>query len=84
MSKQPTDYLEAFRQLWLLLTIVCWVGFVYFLITGDSSTMLQVSRHGQVGIGTANVFSALIISLFSTLMLIFLVIPSKTKKKEKK
>lgn len=84
MRKQPTDYLGAFRQLWFVLTIVCWIGFVYFLVTGDSSTMLQVSRLGTVGIGTANVFSALIIALFSTLMLVFLFLPSKTKRKDRK
>lgn len=84
MRKPPTDYLGAFRQLWLMLTIISWVAFIYFLLTGESSHMLQVSKYGSVGVGTANAFSALIVALFSTLLLVFLFVPFKSKKKDKK
>jgi hypothetical protein len=80
MRKPPNDYLGAFKQIWLLLTLLSWGAFVYFLLTGDTSSMIQVSRYGSVGLGTANVFSALIVALFSSLLLIFLFIPSKKKK----
>lgn len=83
MRKPPTDYLGAFRQLWMLLTLISWGVFVYFLITGESSSMLQVSKYGSVSMGTANVFSTLVVSLFSTLLLVFLFFPSQ-KKKDKK
>lgn len=84
MRKQPTDYLGAFRQLWLMLTIISWVAFIYFLLTGENSHMLQVSKYGSVSIGTANAFSALIVALFSTLLLLFLFVPFKSKSKDKK
>lgn len=84
MRKQPTDHLGGFRQLWFLLTIISWLAFIYFLLTGESSHMLQVSKYGSVGVGTANAFSALIVALFSTLLLIFLFVPFKSKNKDKK
>lgn len=84
MRKPSTDHLGAFRQIWLLLTLLSWVAFIYFLITGETQSMLQVSKYGKVSMGTANVFSSLVVSLFSTLLLIFVFLPSKTKRKEKK
>ncbi|MFY7840044.1 MAG: hypothetical protein ACOVP7_07190 [Lacibacter sp.] len=84
MRKPSTDYLGAFRQLWLFLTLLSWGAVIFFLITGETGSMLQVSKYGTVSMGTANVFSALIVALFSTLLLIFLFLPSKAKRKEKK
>jgi uncharacterized BrkB/YihY/UPF0761 family membrane protein len=84
MKRQPTDYLGAFRQLWMLLTILCWVAFVYFMVTGETGSMLQVSKYGRASMGSANVFSALTASLITTVILILLFLPSNNKKKQKK
>jgi hypothetical protein len=84
MRKKYTDYLGAFRQLWVMLTLLCWLAFVYFLITGESGSLLQVSRYGRASMGSANVFSSLIASLISSLLLIFLFVPSNSGKNKRK
>jgi energy-coupling factor transporter transmembrane protein EcfT len=79
MRKQPSNHYSAFKQLLILFTIVSWIAFAYFFITGESKTFFHVNGYGLQSHGILNGFTSLLTVVFFSILFLIAYFPSKKK-----
>jgi hypothetical protein len=79
MKNQKQDFFGAFKQLFVLLTIVVWIGWLYTFLTGGTSKFMQGNNYGRSWFDSINasgmLFMAILITIFTASL--FLIKKSK-------
>ncbi len=80
MKKENHDFVGAFRQIFILLTIITWIGWLYMFLTGTNARVMQTASYGRYWFDTVNangmLFLALLVTIF-TVSLFFIKKPNK-------
>lgn len=69
MKNNKQDFSGAIKQIFVLLCIVIWIGWLYMLLTGKQSGMMHVGKYGQSWFDSINahgmLFMAIMITIFT-------------------
>lgn len=79
MKNSKHDFSGAIRQIFVILCVTIWLGWLYMLITGQRSGMKHVGRYGQSWYDEIDANGMLFMAILITVFVVFAFFLKKSK-----